>query len=72
MRGLEIQRSVCVYSLLEFQSSVDRLMAVRLLTDVGLLNQDLAAAGEIPSGRLTALRLHGPMTGHWSRIWRKP
>ncbi len=58
MRGLEIQHSVYVDLLLEFQSSVDRLMAVRLLTDVGLLNQDLATAGEIPSGRLTALRSH--------------
>ncbi|MFB1488632.1 MULTISPECIES: hypothetical protein [unclassified Thiocapsa] len=48
MRGLEIQRSVCVDSLLEFQSSVDRLMAVRLLTDVGLLNQDLAAPARSP------------------------
>jgi predicted transposase YdaD len=39
-----------VYLLLEFQSRVDRLMAVRLLTYVGLLYQDLAAAGEIPPG----------------------
>lgn len=44
------ERWVYVYLLLEFQSSVDRLMAVRLLTYVGLLYQDLAAAGEIPSG----------------------
>jgi hypothetical protein len=43
------ERWVYVYLLLEFQSSVDRLMAVRLLTYVGLLYQDLAAAGEIPS-----------------------
>jgi len=41
---------LCAYLLLEFQSSVDRLMAVRLLTYVGLLYQDLAAAGEIPHG----------------------
>ncbi|MFB1488643.1 MULTISPECIES: Rpn family recombination-promoting nuclease/putative transposase [unclassified Thiocapsa] len=44
------ERWVYIYLLLEFQSSVDRLMAVRLLIDVGLLYQDLAAAGEIPSG----------------------
>lgn len=37
------ERWVYVYLLLEFQSSVDRLMAVRLLTYVGLLYQDLAA-----------------------------
>ncbi|WP_280818775.1 Rpn family recombination-promoting nuclease/putative transposase [Thiorhodococcus minor] len=36
--------------LLESQSSVDRLMTVRLLTYVGLLHRDLAAAGEIPAG----------------------
>ncbi|NEX23334.1 Rpn family recombination-promoting nuclease/putative transposase [Thiorhodococcus mannitoliphagus] len=44
------ERWVYVYLLLEFQSSVDRFMAVRLLTYVGLLYQDLAAAGEIPAG----------------------
>jgi hypothetical protein len=44
------ERWIYVYLLLEFQSSVDRLMAVRLLTYVGLLYQDLAAAGEIPAG----------------------
>ncbi len=42
--------SAGLYLLLEFQSTVDRLMAVRLLTYVGLLYQDLAAAGEIPPG----------------------
>ena len=44
------ERWLYVYLLLEFQSTVDRLMAVRLLTYVGLLYQDLAAAGEIPAG----------------------
>jgi hypothetical protein len=44
------ERWVYVYLLLEFQSRADRLMAVRLLTYVGLLYEDLAAAGEIPPG----------------------
>ncbi|WP_295448395.1 Rpn family recombination-promoting nuclease/putative transposase [uncultured Thiodictyon sp.] len=44
------ERWLYVYLLLEFQSTVDRLMAARLLTYVGLLYQDLAAAGEIPAG----------------------
>ena len=49
-------RWLYLYLLLEFQSSVDRLMAVRLLTYLGLLYQDLAAAGEIPAGsRLPAV-----------------
>jgi hypothetical protein len=39
-----------VYLLLEFQSTVDPLMAARLLTYIGLLWQDLAAAGAIPAG----------------------
>ena len=43
-------RWLYVYLLLEFQSRVDRFMAVRLLTYVGLLYQDLDAAGEIPRG----------------------
>ena len=42
------ERWLYVYLLLEFQSTVDRLMAVRLLTYVGLLYQDLAAAGKTP------------------------
>lgn len=40
---------VYVYLLLEFQSSVDPLMAARLLTYLGLLYQDLSAAGAIPA-----------------------
>ncbi len=42
------ERWLYVYLLLEFQSSVDRFMAVRLLTYVGLLYQDLVATKEIP------------------------
>lgn len=45
------ERWLYVYLLLEFQSSVDRFMAVRWLTYIGLLYQDLVAAGEIPAGR---------------------
>jgi hypothetical protein len=42
-----------VYLLLEFQSSSDPFMAVRLLTYVGLLYQDLIRAGSLtPDGRL--------------------
>jgi hypothetical protein len=44
------ERWLYVYLLLEFQSTVDRLMAVRLLVYVGLLYQDLAAAEAIPPG----------------------
>jgi hypothetical protein len=44
------ERWVYVYLLLEFQSTIDRFMAVRLLTYLGLLYQDLAAAGEISAG----------------------
>jgi hypothetical protein len=43
-------RWMCVYLLLDLQSSVHRFMAVRLLMYVGLLYQDPAAAGEIPAG----------------------
>ena len=42
-----------VYLLLEFQSTVDRFMALRLLVYVGLLYQDLLRRGDLtPSGRL--------------------
>lgn len=44
------ERWIYLYLLLEFHLSVDRFMAVRGLTDVELLDQDLAAAGEIPVG----------------------
>ena len=42
-----------LYVLLEFQSTVDRSMAVRLLTYTGLLYQDLFRRGEVsPDGKL--------------------
>jgi predicted transposase YdaD len=36
-----------VYLLLEFQATVDRYMAVRIMTYVGLLYQDLIRAGQL-------------------------
>ncbi|MFT5084931.1 MAG: hypothetical protein ACI9Y1_002988 [Lentisphaeria bacterium] len=46
-------RWLYVYVLLEMQSSIDPMMAVRLLTYIGLLYQDLHARGELTqSGRL--------------------
>jgi hypothetical protein len=45
-----------VYLLIEFQSSVETFMAVRVLTYVGLLYQDLIRAGEVArDGRLPAV-----------------
>jgi hypothetical protein len=42
-----------VYLLLEFQSTIDRFMALRMLVYVGLLYQDLLRRGDLtPSGRL--------------------
>ena len=41
-----------VYLLLEFQSTDERYMAVRLLTYIGLLWQDLIRAGELDEGGL--------------------
>ena len=42
-----------VYLLLEFQASVDRFMALRMLVYVGLLYQDLIREGQLtPGGRL--------------------
>ena len=44
---------VYVYLLIEFQSTVDRYMAVRLLTYIGLLYQDLLRSGNLPkNGKL--------------------
>lgn len=40
-----------VYLLIEFQSTVDRFMAVRLLTYVGLLYQDLIKSKQLPRGK---------------------
>jgi Putative transposase, YhgA-like len=44
-----------VYLLLDFQSSVDPYMAVRILTYVGLLYQDLIKSGRIQNGKLPAV-----------------
>jgi predicted transposase/invertase (TIGR01784 family) len=41
-----------LYFLIEFQSSIDPWMAVRLITYVGLLYQDLIKSGQIPGRRL--------------------
>ncbi len=41
-----------VYLLLEFQSSVDWFMAVRIMTYVGLLYQDLIKSGQVKTGGL--------------------
>jgi len=45
-------RWLYVYVLLEFQSAVDRFMAVRMMTYVGLLYQDLVQRKELVDGRL--------------------
>lgn len=45
-------RWLYVYVLLEFQSSVDRFMAVRMMTYVGLLYQDLVQRKELVDGSL--------------------
>jgi predicted transposase YdaD len=45
-------RWLYVYVLLEFQSSVDRFMAVRMMTYVGLLYQDLVQRRELADGAL--------------------
>ncbi|GAA3961543.1 hypothetical protein GCM10022278_19460 [Allohahella marinimesophila] len=42
-------RWLYLYILLEFQSTIDRFMAVRLLTYVGLLYQDLIKSKQLPS-----------------------
>ncbi|MCP4679032.1 MAG: Rpn family recombination-promoting nuclease/putative transposase, partial [Deltaproteobacteria bacterium] len=39
-----------VYLLLEFQSTVDRFMALRIMTYVGLLYQDLVRAKQLTEG----------------------
>ncbi len=41
-----------VYILLEFQSTVDRWMAVRMMTYVGLLYQDLIQSGQLSNDKL--------------------
>ena len=47
MNGAEEDDWLYVYLLLEFQSSVDTFMAVRILTYIGLLYQDLIKNGQI-------------------------
>ena len=47
---------VYVYLLIEFQSTVDRFMALRVLTYVGLLCQELVRQGGLsPEGKLPAV-----------------
>ncbi len=41
-----------VYLLIEFQSEVDRLMGIRIMTYLGLLYQDLSRTGEVRPGGL--------------------
>lgn len=48
---------VYVYVLLEFQSSVDRFMAVRMMAYVAMLYQDLRARGELTADGLLPLVL---------------
>jgi predicted transposase YdaD len=69
------ERWIYVYLWLEFQSSVDRLMALRLLTYVGLLYQDLAVVGEIPAGSplppvLPIVLYNAEQPGGQRRVWR--
>lgn len=45
------ERWLYLYLLIEFQSSVDRFMAVRLLTYIGLLYQDIIKADRPKDGR---------------------
>jgi predicted transposase/invertase (TIGR01784 family) len=40
-----------IYLLIEFQSSVDRFMAVRLMVYIGMLYQDLIKAEAVPAGK---------------------
>ncbi len=52
MQGAESDEWIYVYLLLEFQSSVDNFMAVRILTYIGLLYQDLIKTKKIKAGKL--------------------
>jgi predicted transposase/invertase (TIGR01784 family) len=52
MKGAEADEWLYVYLLLEFQSSVDTFMAVRILTYIGLLYQDLIKTKKIKGGKL--------------------
>ena len=60
-----------VYLLLEFQSSVDRFMALRIMVYTGLLHQDLIRRGELGADRklpsvLPVVLYNG------ERLWRAP
>src|SRR5689334_21801972 len=60
-----------VYLLLEFQSTVDRYMAVRVMTYLGLLYQDLIRQRTLPpSGLLPPVFLAGLYNGE--RAWQAP
>lgn len=52
LRWSRSERWIYVYLLLEFQSTVDPFMAVRVMTYVGLLYQDLIRQRLTPSGKL--------------------
>ena len=52
MKGAAADEWLYVYLLLEFQSSVDNFMAVRILTYIGLLYQDLIKTKKIKAGKL--------------------
>ena len=48
---------VYLYLLIEFQSSVDKYMALRMMVYIGLLYQDLIKRGEVlADGRLPAIQ----------------
>lgn len=63
-------RELYVYLLIEHQSRVDRFMAVRLMTYIGLLYQDLLKQGELtPDGLLPLvipLVLYNGRVGWWA------
>ena len=52
MQGAAEDEWIYVYLLLEFQSSVDNFMAVRILTYIGLLYQDLIKSQKVKAGKL--------------------
>ncbi|PRB83814.1 Rpn family recombination-promoting nuclease/putative transposase [Pseudomonas sp. MYb185] len=49
VRWADDERWLYIYLLLEFQSSIDRYMALRILTYLGLLYEDLVKGGELTS-----------------------
>lgn len=66
-------RWMYVYLLLEFQSTVDPFMAVRILTHVGLLYQDLIRRGDVgpdrhlPHNTLAVTYPKGTLESQWQR-----